>query len=312
MTTHSETDRRHVAEPDAVTLLRSARPDADPFDPDAPAARAALERILAAPPEARRPLASPRRRFRPRLVLAAGAAAAACAAVALVASPAGSPDVVARAAAAVGDPATILHYTAEVRFARDDPDRLPAAADEVLEGWESAGGRRARVIDNRANEIVRDDDAGTFEVYISRVDRIIRLPRVTDDDLAVRWLAPGKPLAGASLGDLRGLLERARDGDADVRLAGEATVRGREVYELSFVDRVRLVDRIVETPAAVYVDRETFLPVRVESRTPDGRALGVVDFTAVERVPAAEARDELEMSPHPGAEVDEHGARDPR
>ncbi|HEV3001554.1 MAG TPA: hypothetical protein VGW75_12505, partial [Solirubrobacteraceae bacterium] len=66
----TETDTR----PDAVALLRATRPDADPFDPDAPAARAALERILAAPREAERPVAAPaRRRRRSRLVVAAGA-----------------------------------------------------------------------------------------------------------------------------------------------------------------------------------------------------------------------------------------------
>ncbi|HEV3000737.1 MAG TPA: hypothetical protein VGW75_08360, partial [Solirubrobacteraceae bacterium] len=105
--------------------------------------------------------------------------------------------------------------------------------------------------------------------------------------------------------DLRGVLERARSGDADVRHGDETSVRGHDVYELSIVERARLSDERADGLAMVhtlYVDRDDFLPVRVEHRTAGGAVWGSVDFATVERLPAAEAGRELEMSPHPGAQ----------
>src|SRR5262245_64907509 len=103
----------------ATSLLRELRPRED-FSPD----EAALERILLAPP-----LPRGRRRSRRALALI-GAAGLAAAVIALL--PPGSPDVVARAAAALNDPDTILHL------------KSVDAGGNTMETWQAGGGRQER------------------------------------------------------------------------------------------------------------------------------------------------------------------------
>src|SRR5215217_2938273 len=100
--------------PDPGAMIRQLRPPNRAFDPDSPTARASLERILAAPP------LPPHRRWfthsaARRLALGCAVAALTMSALALRPLLGSSPDVVARAAAALAQPGTILHLRAEVR-----------------------------------------------------------------------------------------------------------------------------------------------------------------------------------------------------
>jgi len=109
---------------DAVSLLRAARPSDAAFEPD----EAALERILLAPPERSVVVHRPRRAVRP---LALGLALALAAlAVAFAPFLRSSPDVVARAAAALNDPSTILHL------------KSVDAGGSTMEVWTADGGRK--------------------------------------------------------------------------------------------------------------------------------------------------------------------------
>ena len=53
----------------------------------------------------------------------------------------------------------------------------------------------------------------------------------------------------------------------------------------------------------IYVDRESYLPLRVVERGPRGEIFTVTDYVRAERLPLTDAtRADLEMSPHPGAQ----------
>lgn len=293
--------------PDAVTLLRDLRPPDPPRGPD----EAALDRIFATPPG--EPPRRRRRALRPALV----ASAALLGAVAVV--PGGSPDVLARTAAALSDEDTILHFRAEVRhrshgaeLQANEPD---AEVDAWLENWQTAGGRRERVLFDGAVEFVKDWDARVSESYVPARDELIRHtdPDVFSEDAGPHTLGSSTPFGGTAVGDLTRLMDRARRGEADVSLVGETTVRGVEVYELRVdldAGQFAVAPRPDGSPGepvtasrTIYVDRERFLPVRVEMRT-NGIVGEVIDFVMVERLPRTPENERLlEMSPHPGAKV---------
>jgi hypothetical protein len=291
-------------EPDAAALMRALRPRDDAFDPDAPAARERLERILATPP-------SPGTdRGRGRVALAA-VAAAVLAAVGVALGPlvGGSPDVLARAAAALNQPDTILHFKA-------------LQNGRSIEVWQTAGARQKRVVyDGGELELVEDWDTKTSLAYDAKRDVVIRHtePDIFDPAHRVpRGLDRPLPGAGAEsvTDELARLLERARRGEDDIALLGEATVRGTPVYELRIdftVEMMAVVTpdtttdvgslRTREVPASrlVYVDRERFLPVRVVERMP-GVDEQVTEFLLAERLPRTPANERLlRMPPHPGA-----------
>ncbi len=140
-----------------MQLLRSLRP-APAFSPD----EAALERILAAPPEPQR--GRRQRRRRPALALA-GAVALAAVAVALAPSLRASPDVVARAAAALNGPDTILHL------------KPVDAGGKTMEVWQADGGRKERWLyrggTDRAVESMDDWDTRTALSYSAQNDELI-------------------------------------------------------------------------------------------------------------------------------------------
>jgi hypothetical protein len=295
-----------VMSTDPGTLIRELRPADDAFDADSPAARAALERILAAPPlpPARRP-----RRAGRRLVLATAVALVAVAAVGLAPFLRSTPDVVARAAAALGEEGTILHFTAEIR-ARESAAEVKAGrpddrVDDVVESWQGEGRARS-VLRGGHHEIVLDTTTGRGEEFIGEFDAIAPIDlRDAGSEDEEPGLGAGALPSGV-VGDLTRLLERARDGEENVRLVGETTVRGIAAYELrldyTFTPTAGGNTRPQHMSRVVYVDRERFLPLRVIERGPHGETFTVTDYTSVERLPVTPAtRAELRMRPHPGA-----------
>lgn len=220
-----------------------ARWEVDAFDPADPSARALLDRVVTTPAAEPRP----RRARAGRRVAVALALATAAVTVALVALPGASPDVVARAAAALQTSSDeALVYTGELRYG-SGADRADGKVVEI-EGRESGL-------------------AGGFST--------------SDPDVAGMGLEERSniglraPLSHVPLRDLRRLLERARDGDGAVTLVGEATVRDRPVYELR-------MDLGAEGVRTLYVDRESYVPVRFEHDGP-GDQWATLDFLKVER-----------------------------
>ena len=287
---------------DATSLLRSLRPDPD-FTPD----EAALERILLAPPLPRG------RRRRRRGLAVAGAVGLAAVAVALL--PSGSPDVVARAAAALNDPDTILHL------------KSVDAGGNTMETWQADGGRKERWLyrggTGKAVESMDDWDTKTALSYSAQNDELITHtePDFFNKDSRVGSLSEG----GAGdhvLDDLALLLDRARAGAGNVHLIGETTVRDIPVYEL----RIDYSMQVVDLPAGgevtdpttlpthpeqlhrtVYISRDDYLPVRIVEHlpapnTPAGFVEPVTDYIVRERLPRTPANEALlKMTPHPGA-----------
>lgn len=287
---------------DATSLLRSLRPDPD-FTPD----EAALERILLAPPLPRG------RRRRRRGLAVAGAVGLAAVAVALL--PSGSPDVVARAAAALNDPDTILHL------------KSVDAGGNTMETWQADGGRKERWLyrggTGKAVESMDDWDTKTALSYSAQNDELITHtePDFFNKDSRVGSLSEG----GAGdhvLDDLALLLDRARAGAGNVHLIGETTVRDIPVYEL----RIDYSMQVVDLPASgavtdpttlpthpeqlhrtVYITRDDYLPVRIVEHlpapnTPAGFVEPVTDYIVRERLPRTPANEALlKMTPHPGA-----------
>jgi hypothetical protein len=274
-----------------------------------------LERILLEPPEsAARPAALPSRlRRRPRAVrpLALGLAVA-LAALAVASAPflRSAPDVVARAAAALNDPSTILHLMSV------------DAGGNTTEVWTADGGRKQRFLyrggTDRAVESALDWDANTEESWAAERNEIVVASDPGFDTAKVepQGLGSDRPSSDV-LDDLAAVLDRARHGDGNAHLVGETTVRGIAVYQL----RVDYTTQVLEEPIPkgftgdpwtlpsrtislsrdVYVDRDTFLPVRVADHFGPGLD-STVDYTLAERLPRTPDNERLlQLSPHPGA-----------
>jgi hypothetical protein len=289
--------------PDAIALLKEHRPPVT-HAPDLEA----LERILAAPAPARR-----RRSTRPRraLVVAGAAAVIAVAATPLLDD---SPDVVARAAAALDAPDSILHFKATW-------GESGGPAHGSVETWRADGGRMERTL-WAGGESAEDWNSHTGAYYdrprnqIRRVtqeafDRAHELP----DGVAKLESVSISPWF-TSADDFAALLEEARHGDANVHELPDTTVRGVPVHQLKIaVDVPQASPRVVSgdpstapAPASpmhaeriVSIDRETYLPVRIEVRLGRGPAF-TTDYSDVEQLPRTEANEALlRMAPHPGA-----------
>jgi len=279
---------------EAVSLLRSLRPSED-FAPD----EAALERILSAPPMPRG------RRRRRRGLVVAGAVALAALAVAVL--PPGSPDVVARAAAALNDPDTILHL------------KSVDAGGNTMETWQADGGRKERWLyrggTDKAVESMDDWDTRTALSYSAQNDELITH---TEPDW---WRGPIRSLGDGSptdhvVDDLAALLDRARAGQGGAHLVGETTVRDIPVYELRVdfdlettvlpasgvvTDPTGLPRKTLHLYRTVFISRDTYLPVRVVEHWP-GAHDAVTDYVTAQRLPRTPANEQLlRMSPHPGA-----------
>jgi hypothetical protein len=238
---------------DHARLLADARArwDAGDFDPSSPSARATLSQITSTPVAS----VMPRRNRAPRRLAAAVIAVTVAVSVAAITIPGATPDVIARAAAALGDSAGegiafsgVLHYG-------DDGDT----------------GNAVRVEGSQKGAV------GSLGVHGG-------VPGGLDE---ARGLGSRLTFFQVALPELRDLLERASAGEDDsVRVVGETTVAGRDVYELR-------VDRQDGASWTLYVDRENYLPVRFEIYTPSG-GWATLDFAKVERVSSDERSAEKE------------------
>jgi hypothetical protein len=295
--------------PDATVLFRSLL-DADgggPFDPDSPAARASLERILAAPP-------LPASRHRPspvlRFALMGTAASAVLAAVIVVPSLEGSraglaqAAVISRAAAALEEPNTILYlqvqdYSAPgrqicVRFGEcsfgDSAGREGAIsanpAEDTLtyssQEWVSPDSSLEHTIYNNGVESVTNEDTHEDSTY-DPIDNT--LTTVTETGAGLHFSSGERsPLpARADFQDpayYKSLYRDAQAGTQKVHLVGQTTIAGKSVYQLQFDSTPTppahpaagdMCGSTVCTPPAieilVYLDSQTFTPVRSVAMT---------------------------------------------
>ena len=292
---------------DAVTLLRELRPATSDVAPDEPT----LERLLRSAPDP-----SPRRRRRVARPLAAAAVAAAVGLVVVAVAPIGreTPSVVARAAAALSEPDTILHFKAVATFPRQAP--------EQFESWQTTSGRQQRTLYGGL-ELAEDQDARTLQTFDPARNELMDH---TDPDYFAR---PPSALGDGGfggmitiVGDLRALLQRAADhDDAGVELLGDTEVRGTAVHHLRITrtidaivadgpvtDPTKAPTRKVTTVRDVYISVDDNLPVRVVDHAEVGnRAQSTFDFVEAQRLALnSQTASLLRMAPHPGArEVDE-------
>ncbi len=294
--------------PDATALFRSLLEDddGDPFDPDSPAARASLERILAAPPL---PASSHRRSPVLRFALMGTAAGAVLAAIIVVPSLGGSRSglaqaaVISRAAAALEQPNTILYlqvqdYSAHavicVRFgecssgdsatreggisANPAEDTLTSSSQE----WVSPDSSVEHTIYNNGVETVTNEDTHEDSTYDPSDNTL-----TTVTETGAGFHSPSgerSPLpAPADFQDpayYKNLYREAQAGTQKVRLVGQATIAGKSVYQLQFDSTWTppahppagdMCGSTVCTPPAieilVYLDSQTFTPVRSVTMT---------------------------------------------
>jgi hypothetical protein len=290
--------------PDATALFRSLleADGGEAFDPDSPAARASLDRILAAAP-------LPASHHRPspvlRFVFTGAAASAVLAVVIVVPSLGGSraglaqAAVISRAAAALEHPDTILYlqvhdYSAHgrvicVRFgecsfadsagqkggisANPTEDALTYSSQE----WVSPDGSLEHTIYNDGVETVTNEDTHEDSTYDPTNNT---LTTVTETGVGLR--APsGEPSPLPAPSDFQdpafyeNLYREAQAGTQKVRLVGRATIAGKSVYQLEFDSRSTppahppagdmCGSTVCTAPGLeilVYLDSQTFMPLR--------------------------------------------------
>ena len=268
-------------EHDAIRLLTALRPQSA-FEPN----RALLERIVSTPPE-------PPRRRRPRRPLLAVAVLAVCGFALAALLPSGlesplrrqGPDVlagIARAATRLSAPDGIYHFTTTRTYLG-----RPAMGGEF---WHTDGGTQTRAVFPNGAELAFDYPARKGAAYNAQRNRITVF---TDPDyFAGRPVTLANPLGGDpnNISGLAALLASARRGDPRMHVEADTTVRGIPVHTLR-ID-YRLDGSTVF--AVVYVDRRSFLPVRMIEGP------NVIDYHGVERLPRTKTTDRLlELSPIP-------------
>jgi hypothetical protein len=290
--------------PDATALFRSLL-EADgggPFDPDSPAARASLERILDAPPlPAAHHGPSPVLRF----ALTGTAASAVLAAVIVVPSLGGSrsglaqAEVISRAAAALEQPNAILYlqvqdYSAQtrvicVRFGECSSGASAGRegaisanpADDALtytsQEWVSPDSSVEHTIYNNGVETVTNEDTHEDSTYDPSNNTLTTVTE-TGAGLSIPSGEPSPQPAPADFQDpahYKNLYREARAGTQKVRLVGQTTISGKSVYQLQFESTPTppahppagdMCGSAVCTPPGheilVYLDSQTFTPVR--------------------------------------------------
>jgi hypothetical protein len=184
----------------------------------------------------------PQRKRAPRRLAAALVAGIAALSAMAITLPGATPDVVAQAASALGDSADDgITFRGELRYG----DGADASNTIRIEGSQKG---------DVAALVVRGDD-------------------VSPDLHEQSGFASVAALFQVALPDLRELLESEDDA---VRVVGETTVAGRDVYELR-------IDRPDRGPWTLFVDRESYLPVRFAVTEPDG-SWATLDFAQVERM----------------------------
>ena len=197
-----------------------------------------------------------------------------------------------------------------------------------METWQADGGRKERWLyrggTDRAVESMDDWDTKTALSYSAQNDKLITH---TEPDWFDSGHDPIRGLGGGGIStrvvdDLAALLDRARAGDGNAHLIGETTVRGIPVHELRVdfdletvvlpangvvTDPTGLPKQTLHLYRTVYIDRDTYLPVRIVEHRPAPKAPGgatdpVTDYVVAQRLPRTPDNERLlRMSPHPGA-----------
>jgi hypothetical protein len=233
---------------------------------------AVIERLRAAdpalppaePPSLERVAAARRRRSSGRVARFAGVAAIVAIGVLLAVPGSRRDDVIARAAAAVSGPG-VLHTVTVTR----PPDGGPA---NRAESWRAPDGDRRTLL-------YAADGKLTGEVTVR-------------DGESLAWTAEGNEVVRISNSGLDddplGLLSRARAGEEGVSRRADTTVRGIPVHVVVLAPTRAGQDPVPER--VYYLDRKTFLPVRIEF----GET--VTDVLEAKAVPPQEA--DLSMSRH--------------
>jgi YD repeat-containing protein len=308
----------------ATDLLDELRPPLDTTPDTSPT----LERILLAGPA---PRPSPMVRYRRPLVAVGAAALVTTGAVAL-APPASNvgPAGIARAAADLGQPDVLLHFTATTTYKDGSTERT--------ETWQTPDGRLTHEIDpgGAGTETSYDQAGGTYETYIRdrneiQVSTKQNYPETfTDRPNTFGTIANGSL---SQVGDLPALLRQAIDGtDPNVRHVGRTTVRGIEVDRIQVNQQVQVADlsglhcgactreelRAMQNPPSmrelrnaptktvtdvhdIYVRHDNALPVRLVNRPLPGIST-VTDFNDVQKLTLdASTRPLLKLGEHPGA-----------
>lgn len=294
---------------DAVTLLRELRPATSDLAPN----EANLERLLRSKPE---PGSARRNRRHAARPLAIAAAFAVAGVIAAAVAPSGpeTPSVVARAAAALSAPDTVLHFKAVAEFPRQAP--------EQFESWQTTSGRQQRTLYDGL-ELAEDQDARTLQTFNAERNELVDHTDPGYFDRPQRGIGDGG-IGGmvTIVGDLRALLQRAADhDDAGIQLLGDTEVRGIAVHHLRITRTIDAIvadhpvsdprnepTRKVTTVRDVYISTKDDLPVRIVDHAEIGnRAQTTFDFVVAEQLPLnAQTRELLRMAQHPGArEVDE-------
>lgn len=194
----------------------------------------------------------------------------------------------ARAAEAFAEPGGIHHFKVQ----RSNADSPIQAAQ--VETWHTDDGRRKRMLFAGGGELGMDYDAKFAGAYHPSATRSSGRRTRASESRIRRTSRPRCTCRPRTSRGLARLLEGARNGEGEVRLIGDTTVRGIPVSELHFeFDFAR--SHIERT---IFVDRETSLPGRVvEGQITD-------DCSEIERLPRTPETGKLvEMGPHPGVKV---------
>jgi hypothetical protein len=280
-------------------------PDAERLSPEQQReADALLERLLATPVERAARRRRPGRLRWPHLAAASGAAAvAAFVALSLLGGGGSTPNVVARATAALAEKDAVYHVLSKGRLTASG---MGFGNQTLLfESWTTISGRlhrKAWLIRNGQKSRRYDDFAGR------RRPGRLGGPAVRYDPLTNQILPSGFGSSGAGgapgvdpfnpAGGLRELLAEGR-----LKPAGTIRVGGRRGYRL-VSGPVPGGNGAVEH-SEVVVDAETYLPLseRYTRRERDGSTVTVdMRYLTYERLPLNDRTEaQLDLDPHPGA-----------
>jgi hypothetical protein len=220
-------------------------------------------------------------------------------------------DVVKRASAALAQPRSIVHLSAvsygETRCRGEQaPARCigspsvklnsanltPGQASYTFEDWTNVSNETQHTVYGTGDEtLVEGHKRTTFDPANNTVT-------TTEPTTASpEHSGPAFPdLAGLGAEEIRALYEEATRGTSPTKLLGQVTLAGRQAYELEITQQ--------HSTLLLYVDRETFLPMRIvwsTLRATGERVTSVTDFAATTIPVTAESTALLRMKTHPGA-----------
>lgn len=243
-----------------------------------------------------------------------------------LAGPSGD-EVVARAHAALSQPASILHFRAVAThpappWFRPAPDfaqdaaSAPAVTIET-EAWATTDGRYVRwaIVDERGRpelEIARTPSE-TRVYFRAEPDRVTLFAEGTNASGSIAF--PGRLGAQPASGpgaygyDFGAALRDSLANRKGVTFEGETELRGRAAYRLEFVQRFERFGpgaADVQWPAkvTVFLDRATYLPIEERRVFTDDSSSETIRYRVFERLPRnAETEGSLKLSPHPKAKI---------